>query len=70
MEAQKILDIDYYRKELETAIRDLHAARNEIEYLQKECNDLREEIDKISHEDEIIITTKHPIENIEIYFKK
>lgn len=73
----KELDIDYYKKELQSAIRELHDAQEEIKALGSEIEDqnilirsLREEIDKISHENEVVITTKHPIENIEIYFKK
>lgn len=37
---------------------------------REEINNLREEIDRISHEDEVIITTKHPIKSIDIYFDK
>lgn len=37
---------------------------------REEINNLREEIDEISHEDEVVIITKHKIGNIEIYFEK
>lgn len=73
----KELNIDYYKKELESAIRELHDAQNEIKALESEIDDqnmlireLRAEIDEISHEDEVVITTKHKIGNIEIYFEK
>ena len=75
MENSTNLGADYYKEELERAIRDLHAARNEIEYLNKENNDLiqevgqlRKDLDRLEHEDEVVITTKHPIKNIEVYF--
>lgn len=69
------LDKDYYKKELESAIRQLHEAQEEIKSLNNEIDDqnqiireLRSEIDRISHEDEVIITTKHKISNCLIYF--
>ena len=37
---------------------------------REEINNLREEIDRISHEEEVIITTKHNIKSIDIYFDK
>ena len=67
---EKALDMEYYKAELERTIRDLQAARNEIEYLQKENAELVDELNKMSHEDEVIITTKHPIDTIDISFKK
>lgn len=45
-------------------------ARDEIISLNKEIEDLRQMLDKLEHEDEVIITTKHPISDIEISFKQ
>lgn len=71
------LGIDYYKQELETAIKEIHSQGEEIKALETEIDDqnqlireLRAEIDRISHEDEVIITTKHTIENIVVTFKK
>lgn len=83
MEEMKTLDKEYYKKELETAIRDLTAARNEIKYLEDEIQELTSEnskmkerlqetiseMNEMKHEDEVIITTKHKICDIEITFK-
>lgn len=70
------LGIDYYREELEKAIRSLHGAQEEIKALESEIDDqnaiirtLREELDEISH-DEIVITTKHKVSAINVYFEE
>ena len=73
----KPLNDSYYKKELETAIKELHDAQEEIKALESEIDDqnqiireLRAEIDKISHEDEVVITTKHKIKDLSIYFEE
>lgn len=48
----------------------LAEARDEIISLNREIEDLREKLDAVEHEDEVIITTKHPISDIEISFKQ
>ena len=65
------------RGELQTALEKLMEAREEIaaleeenEKLRGESKRLREMMDEMVHEDEVVITTKHHIENIEIYFKR
>lgn len=70
------LGIEYYREELEKAIMSLHGAQEEIKALESEIDDqnaiiktLREELDKISH-DEIVITTKHKVSAINVYFER
>lgn len=37
---------------------------------REEINNLREEIERITNEDEVIIKTKHNIKSIDIYFDK
>lgn len=73
----KELDIDYYKKELQTAIKELHDAREEIKALEEEIDDqnaiiktLRTELDEIVHEDEVVITTKHKINYINVGFEE
>lgn len=48
----------------------LAEARDEIISLNREIEELREKLDAVEHEDEVIITTKHPIADIEINFKR
>lgn len=74
---EKTLGIDYYKAELETAIRELHSNGEEIKHLEEEIDSqnqiirtLREELDRISHEDEIVITTKHKISIISVQFEE
>lgn len=64
----KTLDISYYREELETAIRKLHEAQEEIEALRSENADLCEQAFKRDHR--VVIETRQDIDNIEIFFKK
>ena len=66
----KELNIDYYKKELESAIKELHQAQEDIKLLSAENCALKEENKKIVSEDEIVIKTARKIDNIEIYFKK
>lgn len=73
----KELDIDYYKKELQTAIKELHEAQEEIKALESEIDDqnaiirnLRTELDEVVHEDEVVITTKHKISYINIGFEE
>lgn len=65
------------KDKLDAAIKELKEANEEIKALEEEIDgqnqiirELRAEIDRISHEDEVVITTKHKIGNIEIYFEK
>lgn len=48
----------------------LAEARDEIISLNKEIELLSQQLDAATHEDEVIITTKHPIQDIEISFKQ
>ena len=57
------------RKQLDEALLKLVDARDEIVSLNREINELREMLDKVEHEDEVVLTTKHPIKSVEIYFK-
>lgn len=57
------------RKQLDEALLKLVDARDEIMSLNREINELREMLDKVVHEDEVVLTTKHPIKSVEIYFK-
>lgn len=73
----KELNVDYYKKELDTAIREIHSQGEEIKNLEEEIDtqnqiirELREELDRISHEDEVIITAKHKIKSVDIYFEE
>ena len=73
----KELNVDYYKKELETAVKELHSQGEEIKALENEIDDqnqlireLQAEIDRISHEDEVVITTKHKIKDLTIYFEE
>jgi len=66
-----------YKDRLDAAIEELKEANEEIKALEEEIDgqnqiirELRAEIDKISHEDEVVITTKHKIDSIEICFEK
>lgn len=61
------LTIDYYKSELEKAIRSLHDAQEEIEALKSENADLCEHAFKV-REDEVIIKCKHEIKSIDISF--
>ena len=58
------------RKQLDEALLKLVDARDEIVSLNREINELREMMDKIGHEDEVIITTKHKIRSIDLYFEE
>lgn len=66
----KPLNDDYYKNELEKAIKELHQAQEDIKLLTAENDELKEQLNKISNEDEIVIRTARKIDNIEIYFKK
>ena len=57
------------RKQLDEALLKLVDARDEIVSLNREINELREMLDKVEHEDEVVLTTKHPIKSVEVYFK-
>ena len=66
-----------YKDKLDAAINELKEANEEIKALEEEIDDqnqlireLRAEIDKISHEDEVVITTKHKIKDLTIYFEE
>ena len=66
-----------YKDKLDAAIKELKEANEEIKALEEEIDDqnqlireLRAEIDKISHEDEVVITTKHKIKDLTIYFEE
>lgn len=66
-----------YKDKLDAAIKELKEANEEIKALEEEIDgqnqlirELRAEIDKISHEDEIVITTKHKIKTIDVYFEE
>ena len=48
----------------------LAEARDEIISLNKEIEMLRDQLDAAEHEDRVVITTKHPISDIEISFKQ
>ena len=61
------LSIDYYKEELEKAIRSLHEAQEEIEALKSENADLCEHAFKVRDE-EVVIRCKHEIKSIDIYF--
>lgn len=63
------LDINYYKNELEQAIRNLKAARDEIQFLQQENDKLIEELKQAKTTNCIVIDTKHKIKNIEIYYE-
>lgn len=54
------LDMNYYKDELEQAIRNLQAARNEIQFLQQENDKLVEELKKFR---------QGKIKCIEIYYE-
>ena len=65
------------KDKLDAAIKELKEANEEIKALEEEIDDqnqlireLRAEIDRISHEDEIVITTKHKIKDLTIYFEE
>lgn len=45
-------------------------ARDEIMSLNKEINELRQMLDDLKHEDEVVITTKHRIKSIELDFAR
>ena len=45
-------------------------ARDEILSLNKEINELRQMLDDLKHEDEVVITTKHRIKSIELDFAR
>ncbi len=66
MEENK-LDITYYKKELESAIMEIHDAQLEIQALEKENAELIEKLEVTSGK--FSIETKAPIKSIEIYFK-
>lgn len=62
---------------LDAAIKELKEANEEIKALEEEIDgqnqlirELRAEIDEISHEDEVVITTKHKIKDLTIYFEE
>lgn len=66
-----------YKDKLDAAIKELKEANEEIKALEEEIDgqnqlirELRAEIDEISHEDEVIITTKHKIKDLTIYFEE
>lgn len=66
-----------YKDRLDAAIKELKEANEEIKTLEEEIDgqnqlirELRAEIDEISHEDEIVITTKHKIKDLTIYFEE
>lgn len=66
-----------YKDKLDAAIKELKEANEEIKALEEEIDDqnqlireLRAEIDEISHEDEVVITTKHKIKDLTIYFEE
>ena len=66
-----------YKDKLDAAIKELKEANEEIKALEEEIDgqnqlirELRAEIDKISHEDEVVITTKHKIKDLTIYFEE
>ena len=65
------------KDKLDAAIKELKEANEEIKALEEEIDDqnqiireLRAEIDRISHEDEVVITTKHKIKDLTIYFEE
>ena len=66
-----------YKDKLDAAIKELKEANEEIKALEEEIDgqnqlirELRAEIDRISHEDEVVITTKHKIKDLTIYFEE
>jgi len=66
-----------YKDKLDAAIKELKEANEEIKALEEEIDgqnqlirELRAEIDEISHEDEVVITTKHKIKDLTIYFEE
>lgn len=61
------LGVEYYREELEKAIRSLHEAQEEIASLKEENADLCEQAFRVK-EDEITIKCKHEIKSIDINF--
>lgn len=63
------LDINYYKTELEQAIRNLKAARDEIQFLQQENDKLVEELKQTKKNGRIVIETQDKIKNIEIYYE-
>lgn len=63
------LDINYYKTELEQAIRNLKAARDEIQFLQQENDKLVEELKQTKKSGRIVIESQDKIKNIEIYYE-
>lgn len=63
------LDINYYKNELEQAIRNLKAARDEIQFLQQENDKLVEELKQTKKSGRIVIESQYKIKNIEIYYE-
>lgn len=63
------LDINYYKNELEQAIRNLKAARDEIQFLQQENDKLVEELKQTKKSGRIVIESQDKIKNIEIYYE-
>lgn len=61
---------DELRKQLDAALLKLVDARDEIMSLNKEVNELRELLDRCEHEDEVVITTKHKIRSVDLYFEE
>ena len=66
-----------YKDKFDAAIKELKEANEEIKALEEEIDgqnqlirELRAEIDEISHEDEVVITTKHKIKDLTIYFEE
>ena len=67
--------LDYFamyeqcRQQLEDAQREIGDLKEiNLEY-KTELRELRKELDQMTHEDEVVITTKHPIKDIEITFR-
>lgn len=63
------LDVNYYKDELEQAIRNLKAARDEIQFLQQENDKLIEELKQFKKSGRIVIESQDKIKNIEIYYE-
>lgn len=63
------LDINYYKTELEQAIRNLKAARDEIQFLLEENDKLVEELKQTKKSGRIVIESQDKIKNIEIYYE-
>lgn len=59
-----------YKARYELVLDKLAESRDEIISLNKEIEMLQDQLDAVEHEDEVIITTKHPISDIEISFKQ